>query len=100
MTNQIDGVSVLTWERVVNTFRDVAPVYWISVLDEALNRYARLVSKAGSGDTYRRNNDAVLAGQEIYNRFMAGDTTYTWMGRNLVLRVNVGLRVAGVGVVG
>ena len=80
--NQIGNVPVLTWERVADTFRDVAPAYWISVLDEALSRYGNLVSKAGSGDTYRQNNDDVLVGKEIYNRFKTGDKTYTWMGRD------------------
>ena len=82
MPERIDETPVLTWERVADTFRDVAPPYWIGVLDEALRRYNRLASQPGSGDTYRQNCDAVIIGQEIYARHRRGDTTYTWMGRN------------------
>ncbi len=82
MPERIDNVPVLTWERVADAFRDIAPPYWIGVLDEALRRYGRLASQPGSGDTYRQNCDAVIIGQEIYARHRRRDTTYTWMGRN------------------
>ena len=82
MPERIDETPVLTWERVADTFRDIAPPYWIGVLDEALRRYDRLASQPGSGDTYRQNCDDVIIGQEIYARHRQGDTTYTWMGRN------------------
>ena len=81
MPQQIDETSVLTWELVADTFRYIAPPYWIGVLDEALRRYNRLASQ-GSGDTYGQNCDAKMLGQEIYQRYKAGDNTYTWMGRN------------------
>ena len=44
MPKRIDGVPVLTWETIADSFRDVAPPYWIEVLDEALRRYGGLVS--------------------------------------------------------
>lgn len=80
MPERIDETPVLTWERVANTFRDVAPPYWIGVLDEALNRYDDLVYK-----TSGRNYDTTITGQEIYINYNDGNTTYTWMGRNLGL---------------
>ncbi len=81
---RIDEVPVLTWERVADTFRDIAPAYWIGVLDEALRRYSRLASQAGNKtgfETFGQNCDAKISGQEIYDRYRRADTTYTWMGR-------------------
>ena len=72
----IGDVPVVTWEQVACTFRDVAPDYWIAVLDEALRRYEDLVSRSAG-----RNYDAMITGQEIYMRHNEGDNTYTWMGR-------------------
>ena len=72
----IGDVHVITWEKVACTFRDVAPVYWIAVLDEALIRYEDLVSRSAG-----RNYDATITGQEIYMRHNEGDNTYSWMGR-------------------
>ena len=82
---RIDDVPVLTWERVANTFRDIAPAYWIGVLDEALRRYSRLASQAGNTtgfETFGQNCDAKILGQEIWDCYESNDTTYTWMGRN------------------
>ena len=76
ISGQIDDVPVLTWEQVACAFRDVAPAYWIAILDEALNRYEELVSKSA-----KRNHDTEITGQEIYMRYDKGDNTYTWMGR-------------------
>lgn len=81
MPERIDEVPVLTWERVADTFRDVAPPYWIGVLDEALRRYGRLASQPGSGDTYRQNCDDVIKGQEIYDSYKSGDQVFNTMGR-------------------
>ena len=79
----IGDVHVLTWEQVACTFRDVAPPYWVAVLDEALSRYDILVSKSA-----KQNYDAKIVGQKIYNEHKAiynehkaSDGTYTWMGR-------------------
>ena len=83
-SERIDEVPVLTWERVADTFRDIAPAYWIGVLDEALRRYSRLASHGNN--TYGQNCDAKILGQEIYDRYQSADTTYTWMGRNRGLR--------------
>lgn len=79
-SERIDEVPVLTWERVADTFRDIAPAYWIGVLDEALRRYSQLASHGSN--TYGQNCDAKILGQEIYDRHQRDDTTYSWMGRN------------------
>ncbi len=79
---RINEVPVLTWERVADTFRDIAPAYWIGVLDEALRRYSRLASQAGSGDTYRQNCDAMIAGGQIQQLWGSGDRTFNTMGRS------------------
>jgi hypothetical protein len=34
----------ITWERVLDTYRDVAPTYWITVLSDAIDRYGALKS--------------------------------------------------------
>ena len=81
MPERIDETPVLTWERVADTFRDVAPPYWIGVLDEALRRYGRLASQPGSGDTYRQNCDDVIKGQAIYDSYKSGDRIFNTMGR-------------------
>ena len=79
---RIDEVPVLTWERVADTFRDIAPAYWIGVLDEALRRYSRLASQGGSGDTYRQNCDAMITGSQIQQLWRSGDRTFNTMGRS------------------
>ena len=75
---ELRGVPVLTWQEIASTFRDDAPPYWIGDLDEALCRYEELKSK---DDTYRKNCDDVITGQEIYKRYKSRDNTYTSMGR-------------------
>jgi hypothetical protein len=80
--SSIGDVPVVTWEQVADRFRDVAPAYWLGVLDEALRRYGDLASKPGSGDTYRQNNDELLTGAQIVSLWETGDRTFTWMGRN------------------
>lgn len=72
----IGDVHVLTWEKVACAFRDVAPPYWVDVLNEALSRYDILVSKSA-----KPNYDAKIVGHKIYNEHKASDGTYTWMGR-------------------
>ena len=78
MPERINGVPVLTWEKVADSFRDVASPYWVGVLDEALRRYDSLAAKSGSGG---QNRDAVITGNEILDRYKANDATYTWMGK-------------------
>ena len=76
MPKRIDGVPVLTWETVADSFRDVAPPYWIKVLDEALRRYGGLASTTGGG----QNSVAKVLGREIWEDHK-GERTYAWMGR-------------------
>ena len=76
MPERIDKWPVLTWETVADSFRDVAPPYWIEVLDEALRRYGGLASTTGGG----QNSDAKVLGREIWEDHK-GERTYTWMGR-------------------
>lgn len=78
MLEPINGVPVLTWESVAETFRDVASPYWIRVLDLALRDYGRLASQSSGG---RENCDAVMAGKEILARHLMEELPYTWMGR-------------------
>ena len=78
MPERIGDVPVLTWERVSDTFRDVASPYWIEVLDLALNRYDRLAGRPGG----RQNSNAVLAGKRILDDYKTDDAfAYTWIGR-------------------
>ena len=79
---RIDEVPVLTWERIADTFRDIAPAYWIGVLDEALRRYSQLASQAGSGETYRQNCDAMITGSQIRQLWGTNDRTFNTMGRS------------------
>ena len=76
MPNPIDGVSVLTWETVADSFRDVAHPYWIEVLDEALRRYGGLVSTTGGG----QYSDAKVLGRDVWEDHK-GRRKYSWMGR-------------------
>lgn len=76
--DKLSGVPVLPWETVANTFRNAASPYWMGVLDEAIERWEELAS---SEDTYGRNADAVITGQDIYDRHERRDTTFASMGR-------------------
>ena len=76
VSGPIGDAHILTWEEIACTFRDVAPAYWIAILDEALSRYEELVSKSA-----KQNYDKKITGQEIYMRHNEEDNTYTWMGR-------------------
>ena len=78
MPERICGVPVVTWERVADEFRRVAPPYWIGVLKEAIRRYGRLVSQAGG----RKNCDAIIRGREIYDGHETAGFRYAWMGRS------------------
>ncbi len=77
-SERIAQARVLTWERVADTFRDVAPAYWISVLDEALERYTGLVSQVSAGG---QNNDGHCRGELIKSRWEEGDREFLTMGR-------------------
>jgi hypothetical protein len=70
-------VRVVTWERLLETYEDVAPRYWSEMLAEALRRYLDLVSPTGSG----LNSDAKLSGASIVERAKADILVYTCMGR-------------------
>ena len=72
---QIGEVPVVTWEQVAARYCDVAPAYWIGILNEALNRYGELRSKS------TRYNDDELPGHQIVDSWGSGDRTFTWMGR-------------------
>ena len=78
MPHLINKVPVLTWEMVANTFRCVAPPYWIGVLDLALRDWDRLASQSGRGGV---NCDARITGKNIVDGHRVSDPRYTWMGR-------------------
>lgn len=71
----IEPYEVITWQEVRAAFADVAPSYWLAMLDEALNRYDDLVGKAVRYDA------ASLTGEEIVSGFHAGDIPFNAMGR-------------------
>lgn len=83
---RIADAPILTWELVADTFRDVAPPYWIGVLDEALKRYDGLVSKASAGG---QNNDGRRRGELIVKRWQAGEREFRWIGRQSGLNGNL-----------
>ena len=76
--DKLAEAQVVTWERLADTFRDVAPAYWVAILDEALQRYGGLVSRATTGG---QNNDGHRAGALIFERWQAGDREFLTMGR-------------------
>lgn len=71
----IEPYEVITWQEVRGAFADVAPSYWLAMLDEALDRYDDLVGKAVRYDA------ASLTGEEIVSGFIAGDIPFNAMGR-------------------
>jgi hypothetical protein len=71
-------IPVVTWEEVLDAYAGVASRYWLSVLDDALRRHEELESIS---ETFGANADARLSGQEIWERWADGDTTYVHMGR-------------------
>lgn len=71
----IEPHEVITWQEVRAAFADVAPSYWLAILDEALNRYDDLVGKAVRYDA------ASLMGEDIVSGFFAGTLPFNAMGR-------------------
>ncbi|MGZ4447648.1 MAG: hypothetical protein ACXVEC_13020 [Nocardioides sp.] len=69
----------LSWEQVRDAYADVAPAYWMQMLNEALSRYDDLVTRVVA------NDDARLTGAAIVAAFHAGTLPYTSMGRSLGL---------------
>ena len=51
-------------------------------LDTANLRTSPPTTNAKSWAGVGKNADAKISGQEIYDRYTAGDMTFTWMGRN------------------
>jgi hypothetical protein len=66
---------VLTWRQLHDAYADVAPAYWLAILDEALTRYDDLVTR------FKPNDDARLTGASILTAHLAGTLTYAAMGR-------------------
>lgn len=66
---------VLTWQQLHSAYADVAPDYWLAILDEALTRYDDLVTR------FKPNDDARLTGSDIAAAHHAGTLTYAAMGR-------------------
>jgi hypothetical protein len=71
-------VTTVTWERLLDTYADVAPPYFLEVLRVALARYEQLVSPRPS---WGANAETKLTGAELYERHHAGSLTTPWMGR-------------------
>ena len=74
------SVPTVTWERLVETFADVAPPYFLEVLRVALAGYKDLVSPRPR-PTFGDNADVMLTGREIHERHAAGSLATPWMGR-------------------
>lgn len=66
---------VLTWRQLHAAYVDVAPAYWLAVLDEALARYDDLVTR------FKPNDDARLTGADIVAAHQAGTLIYGAIGR-------------------
>jgi hypothetical protein len=71
-------VATVTWERLLETYADVAPPYFLEVLRVALARYNQLVSPR---PTWGANAETKRTGAEIYERYQTGALTTPWMGR-------------------
>ena len=67
--------SIITWEQLRAAFRDVAPHYWLAMLDEALDRFENLVAKPIAYD------ETSMTGSDIRDHYLAGDMPYAAMGR-------------------
>lgn len=74
----VGDTKVLTWEDLRELYLDVAPAYWLEILNDALLDYEALV---GAVVTFGANSDATLTGQTIYDGFKSGDFEYQTMGR-------------------
>jgi rubredoxin len=70
-----DAYPVITWQQLHAVYVDVAPAYWLAVLDEALSRYDDLVTR------FKPNDDARLTGTDIFDAHQDGTLGYTAMGR-------------------
>jgi hypothetical protein len=70
------GFPIITWEQVRDAYRDVAPRYFHDMLTIALERHPQLVASPIA------NQDTCLTGATLVQRYLAGDRTYAWMGRN------------------
>lgn len=66
---------IITWEQLRAAFRDVAPHYWLAMLDEALDRFEDLVAKPIAYD------EGSMTGSDVRDHYLAGDIPYLAMGR-------------------
>jgi hypothetical protein len=71
-------VPTATWERLLETYADVAPPYFLEMLRVALARYDKLVSPR---PTWGMNAEMKLLGADVYERHHAGSLTTPWIGR-------------------
>ena len=59
------GLPVVTWEQVFAEYSDVAPPYWLDVLDHALSQYDALVSKySGPNMEFQIDGTSLWTGSE------------------------------------
>ena len=70
-----EPVVTLTWEALADTYRDVAPGYWLAMLDAALDRYEELASSTTRNDHHR------MSGLEILAAAGAESFEYRFIGR-------------------
>ncbi|WP_340540751.1 hypothetical protein [Nocardioides sp. GXZ039] len=75
----LDPHQAITWRQVRDAYADIAPSYWLQILNEALDRYDDLVTRTVA------NDDARMTGEDIVVRFRNGTMPYAAMGRSLGL---------------
>jgi hypothetical protein len=72
-------IQVVTWEDIVAPFKDRGlATYWTALLDTALSDFPNLAAKIGR----HMNNDDILRGSEIVERFGSDEFKYQMMGRD------------------
>lgn len=73
----VASVPVVTWEALAGQFRDVAPAYWINVLERAIEKetWTKLRSQV------RANDEDRLSGAEILAGVLDGSLPYGYIGR-------------------
>ncbi len=76
MTLHLEPHQAISWSELRDAYAGIAPPYWLAMLDEALNRYVDLVTRA------LPNDDARLSGQAIVSDFQGGSLPYNFMGRH------------------
>lgn len=81
------AVDVVTWEAVVEEFKEIAPSYWLAMLRAALNRYADSETygeglRSRSVLNFGSNARAKMLGQVVWNLYQSGELPFRFIGRH------------------